>query len=242
MAIVHTMLGITPVFPGENNTRKPQVGGVVSVKKHVAASVASTSCLPKAMTRALRNRLLSSRLLSAQFGGRRKRPGGFTLIETALALGIVAFALVPIVGLLPIGLSLSRSASDLTISAQIAQRLKGMIAQSNFSDISAPGSTLTANYFYFDGEGQPITTVVAGGAPANSVYTAGIFPVAGGNAQASLATNDSNLIFDIMVVNDPGRRLRGTIGNGLPTTVLDSHPDLKARAVIIPVYLANNGS
>lgn len=55
-----------------------------------------------------------------------KRRSAFTLIETALALGIVAFALVPVMGLLPIGLQTSRNASDLTISAQIAQRLAGM--------------------------------------------------------------------------------------------------------------------
>ena len=112
---------------------------------------------------------------------RRKR-AGFTLVETALALGIVAFALVPLIGLLPIGMQASRHASDLTIASQIAQRLSGMVAQDNFSDFSAlvnGTSNLEGNLYYFDSEGQPITTNSQGqtlaanaSPPANAVYTA----------------------------------------------------------------------
>lgn len=43
---------------------------------------------------------------------RRRRAGGFSLIEVALALGIVSFALLSVVALLPIGISTNRASAE----------------------------------------------------------------------------------------------------------------------------------
>lgn len=43
---------------------------------------------------------------------RRRRAGGFSLIEVALALGIVSFALLTVVALLPIGISTNQASSE----------------------------------------------------------------------------------------------------------------------------------
>ena len=47
--------------------------------------------------------------------------GGFSMVELTLALGIIAFALIAIVGLLPVGLTASRSAADDTQTAMVMQ-------------------------------------------------------------------------------------------------------------------------
>ena len=99
-----------------------------------------------------------------------RRNQAFTLIETALALGIVAFALVPLIGLLPLGLQISHSASDLTLSAQITQRLAGTIQQADYSSYRG----LVDVYYYFDAEGQPLKSTT-GEVPASAIYAASIF-------------------------------------------------------------------
>lgn len=163
----------------------------------------------------------------------RRSRQAFTLVEVALALGIAAFALVPIFGLLPLGLQTSRSAVDLTISAQIAQRLTGMVQQANSSSDAtsqeALYSDLQKSYYYFDGEGQFIPP---GSTTANSsVYTAAILNPTG--ATGSLVDGARVVTLKLVIVNDPGHRLQGT-PSALPT-------DLQPRSVTIPIYLANNG-
>lgn|GEM_PF-6307406 len=49
------------------------------------------------------------------------RRRGFTLIETAFAIGIVAFAFVALIGLLPAGLTNFREAMDPSVGAQIGR-------------------------------------------------------------------------------------------------------------------------
>ncbi len=49
--------------------------------------------------------------------------GGFSLVESVLALGIVSFALVSVLGLIPIALSTFRSALKIHMESQIVQTL-----------------------------------------------------------------------------------------------------------------------
>ncbi len=178
------------------------------------------------------------RPLASAWKLRSKRRSGFTLIETALALGIVAFALVPVVALLPIGLQTSKSASDLTMSAQIAQRLAGMIQQTDepSSKLANGSSTLMGSYYYFDGEGQPLATTsgTVNGVPTAAVYTASIQHLSA--SSATLVDSAVATTLYVQIVNDPGHRLQGTTPNStLPA-------DLQSHAVVIPVYFANNGT
>ncbi len=50
----------------------------------------------------------------------RKRRAGFSLVEVAIALGIAAFCLVALLGLLPLGLNSTRAASEETLAMNIA--------------------------------------------------------------------------------------------------------------------------
>lgn len=51
------------------------------------------------------------------------RDSGFSLVEVALAIAVIAFAFVALLGLLPAGLTTFRRALDISICTEIAQRL-----------------------------------------------------------------------------------------------------------------------
>jgi uncharacterized protein (TIGR02598 family) len=94
----------------------------------------------------------------------RRSPAAFSLVETVLALGIVAFAFVGLMGMLPAGLQTFRKAVDTTVGAQIAQRVVGDAQQTDF-DVLVP-SSITGDFYvlpvrYFDDQGNEI--VVPGG-------------------------------------------------------------------------------
>lgn len=95
---------------------------------------------------------------------RRRRRGAFTLVEVVIALGIIAFAFVPVIGLLPVGLDMSRQAMDATICAQIAQQLTSEVQQTDFTDIA---SLANVTPYWFDDQGNKV-----GAAATDAVYTA----------------------------------------------------------------------
>lgn len=84
------------------------------------------------------------------------RAGGFTLVEVTIAIGIVSFALLGLIGLLPAGLGSLRDSVEQSMNAQIVQRISGDLVMRSFAsrtDFSAfSGATL-----YFDDEAQLLT-------------------------------------------------------------------------------------
>ncbi|HSI87225.1 MAG: prepilin-type N-terminal cleavage/methylation domain-containing protein [Candidatus Methylacidiphilales bacterium] len=72
----------------------------------------------------------------SRFAARRRRSQGFTLVEVTMAVAIIAFAFVPLFGLLPVGFSVSREAMDITVTSQIAQRLTTAALQTDFSKLA----------------------------------------------------------------------------------------------------------
>ena len=74
-----------------------------------------------------------------------KRPRAFSLVEVALALGIIAFALVAVVGMIPTGLQASRDAVDFTRTSMIAQDAAMRLPTMAYTS-GAPGAT--AAWFY----------------------------------------------------------------------------------------------
>jgi len=62
----------------------------------------------------------------------RRRQSGFSLVEVVLAVGVISFAFVAILGLLPAGLTQFRQAMDNSIASQIAQRIIMDAQQSDF--------------------------------------------------------------------------------------------------------------
>ncbi len=85
----------------------------------------------------------------------------FSLIETALALGIVAFAFVGLMGMLPAGLTTFRKSVDTTVSAQIVQHIVSDAEQSDFDALSAQATVTNSDFYvlktrYFDDQGSEV--------------------------------------------------------------------------------------
>lgn len=92
-------------------------------------------------------------------------PRAFTLIETVLAIGIVSFAFVGIMGLLPCGLQVFRKAMDTTLEGQVVQHVVGTISRTPYGQLSQ----LQGETFYYDEAGNVV--------PAQStegIYTASV--------------------------------------------------------------------
>ncbi len=80
-----------------------------------------------------------------------------------MSLGIFAFCMVALVGLLPVGLATSRKASNTTVESQIAQEILSKARQASFSEL--PASAVD----YFDEFGKRIPEK-EGRAPADYVF------------------------------------------------------------------------
>jgi uncharacterized protein (TIGR02598 family) len=123
---------------------------------------------------------------------------GFSLIETVIALGIVAFALVPMIGLMPFGLSAYRNAVDQTTGARIAQQIAGEYA---VSSASLPQAT-TQKWRYFDVMGEETT----GTAPtSDTIYYVNVVTNSGTLPGDTAQTRPLTLI-SIEVCYDPAHQ------------------------------------
>ena len=85
---------------------------------------------------------------------------GFSLVEVTLALGVAAFCLIAIFGLLPIGIQLNQNAVSQTVAASL---LSSIVADLCATPKANPTSPLyditfgTAKLVYFDGEGRSVS-------------------------------------------------------------------------------------
>ena len=96
---------------------------------------------------------------------------GFTLVEVAMSLGIFAFAIIPIIGMISTGLNVSKDSIDASTMSQIF-RISEAYASTN-TDASLVGTNL-----YFTSYAERLTNSAAGAAAA--VY------------QVNFATNSPN--------------------------------------------------
>jgi uncharacterized protein (TIGR02598 family) len=92
---------------------------------------------------------------------RSQNRAGFSLVEVALALAIIAFGLVALMGLLPVGLAQFRDAMDTTIGAQIFQRVMGDVQQTDFDTLLASATERADGHYalpirYFDDQGNEV--------------------------------------------------------------------------------------
>ncbi|MDR0534466.1 MAG: Verru_Chthon cassette protein B [Verrucomicrobiales bacterium] len=95
---------------------------------------------------------------------RKNKSNGFSLVEVVLALGILVFCLVALLGLLPMGIQSFRSAMSMTVESQIAQSLSSDLQLTDFSN-------LRAGTYYFDDQGMLLSDA-PNAADARVIYTA----------------------------------------------------------------------
>lgn len=87
-----------------------------------------------------------------------RRAAGFSLVEVTIALGVAAFALAAIVGLLSITLKSSKSALDDTLVAEMASDLINTMRKQTFTTIP------TTTPVYFDIGGKRVNDLSTAGA------------------------------------------------------------------------------
>ena len=84
--------------------------------------------------------------------GHRQR--GFSLVEISLAIGIIAFAFVALLGLLPSGLTIFRSSVDTANETWIMQDLNSMIQVTDWSKLDSMSFETSGEIYYYDEEGR----------------------------------------------------------------------------------------
>ena len=87
---------------------------------------------------------------------RRFLIAGVSLIEVVLALGILAFAIIPLIVLLAIGSTGYRSAMDLTVQAEIVQNIRTAAGQ-----LTTNSTSLSNSYYKDDGTPTDVSNAMA---------------------------------------------------------------------------------
>jgi len=106
----------------------------------------------------------------------------FSLVELTLAIGVAAFALIAVFGLMPVGVQTNRNATSQTAASNIIASVIADMRATTSATSPQYGITFgTARTLYFDGAGQ-FTTVLG----ANSRYRVSItFPWTSGNTRGA---------------------------------------------------------
>lgn len=90
-----------------------------------------------------------------------RRLKAFSLVEVVLAIGVVSFAMMAVLGTLPVGLKSSQQSRSQVATANIARQLQGELQQISFNTKSADTLTvenLADNSYYFTLEGTKTET------------------------------------------------------------------------------------
>jgi uncharacterized protein (TIGR02598 family) len=107
---------------------------------------------------------------------------GFSLIEVTIAIGIVGFAVLALLGTLGVGSRALGSAVSYSMQAQITQNVMGSLKLSDFTMLTnnSPNGWNGAN-LYFDERGVSVAT------PSLAIYTANITVTNNVNGNTNLA-------------------------------------------------------
>lgn len=117
-------------------------------------------------------------------GRRRAAAPGFSLVEVTMALGLISFALLAMIGLIPAGLGSLRDSTQQSVNAQILQQISSGLAVNGFASRSE-FSDFGGTNLYFDAEAQALPD--AAGARYKAAVTAQSPSLPG------VATNDADL-------------------------------------------------
>jgi len=117
---------------------------------------------------------------------RAERSGGFSLVEVTLAVGIMAFSLLAILGLLSMGMQGSRESGEDTVLALAARQVATWGRAQPFATLAALAEEEAQATFFFDehgllsrdADGLPVTTAPADAhyLCAVSVWASGVSP------------------------------------------------------------------
>ena len=87
-------------------------------------------------------------------------PAGFSLVEVTLALGVAAFCLIALLGLLPLGVQTNQNSISQTAAASVLSSVIADLRATPKTSVTSPQYDITfgtAKFLYFDGEGRAVT-------------------------------------------------------------------------------------
>ncbi len=136
--------------------------------------------------------------------------GGFSLVEVTIALGIVSFAFVTLLGLMPVGLNVMRQAMDSTTEGMIVQQLSGQARMGAFTNlVTLYGTPASVKVFYCNEDGSNLTNVFPTNptmVPHFKIYTSVLPSTYPGSTVTTLSPMSSNLVtLHIGVAVAPGK-------------------------------------
>ncbi len=97
---------------------------------------------------------------------------GFSLVEVTLALGVAAFCLIALFGLLPLGVQTNQSSISQTAAASVLSSVAADLRATPKTSLTSPQYDITfgtAKFLYFDGEGRSVTPTDPNATPRSRV-------------------------------------------------------------------------
>ncbi len=180
---------------------------------------------------------------------RKRRSGGFSLIEVSMALAIVAIAFVALIGLLPAGMKVFEAAANTTAETRMVAHLSSLVQAADYTKFKASAPALASNYFYYDVDGSFVDSKnePVAGSEQKRIYAAKIL-VDAQNVPSEGAVYDPTVtaskVLIVMGRNDPfvlktldTINTTSVITNGVginPNTKIKVQPIIVARMDIEP--------
>lgn len=133
-------------------------------------------------------------------GTRTHHRKGFSLVEVVMALGIISFAFISLLGMLPLGLGTFRSAMDTSLSSHILQQISSQVQATDFDDLAELADTS----FAFDDQGNKVSD-----SSPSTIYNVRIVLVqSGSQTQTELpgAISANLATLSVQIASNPGRQ------------------------------------
>jgi uncharacterized protein (TIGR02598 family) len=131
---------------------------------------------------------------------------GFSLIEVTLALGVMAFAVVAIMGLLAIGLTSSQRSTSTTAAARLAAEVQSELQQVGLASFFVGDTSFNVEgriASYYDNGGNLVLVYDGQGKPISQVYDVCRTVL---NCNLPGATTSPLKRVVVQVLNNPGRQ------------------------------------
>jgi uncharacterized protein (TIGR02598 family) len=142
-----------------------------------------------------------------------RRQAAFSLVEVVMALGIAAFCLVALLGLMPVGLKTVRDARGDSLRAEILKSMGNIAQQTDYSLLG----NLAGKKYYFD-----INGLVVNSTSADAIY------------EAALSTG---------TVNVPSSSTSTALSGATSVTVaIRRSANTNSEATTHTLFISNNGN